>query len=256
MVLILPATVISSVWAGLRLRLMKIKDGVIAILCFAMFSAVWISISNISHSIVPLNPKSAFVHATTSLHLNVLLPMSGGSGPLGFYVSLLFLFVFWALSLVAFIASVVAKSEKIKKISLIVIATSSLVYAINVSSEYLFGVNYGSAPKVVNDLLSYTLSHDEIKQVVTYNDAGAYTLINSQKYFKRFYSDPAFVEDNKDKLRDYHGFYLVLDFPAINSDSVYAQYFETCKSVYESDDKLMNGDVFDCRDADNTIFNK
>ena len=103
MFLILPACVVTAVWLERTLRYIENKEnGRVGIRVVKAGSVVVLSfitafIFLLPHRIIPLLPKTAFVSAVAHGHWRFLLPMTGGSGPLGFYLPVDALaFIVWA----------------------------------------------------------------------------------------------------------------------------------------------------------------
>jgi hypothetical protein len=249
--MILPLTVIAgpvlSGWLSeLRLRLTM---GTAAL--FALWSAaistftLWIFLS--PHRIAPLLPKVDFLSSFVHLRWGFLLPLFGGSGPLGFYLPFDWIAYVWGISVIA-LALLVARGipSTVRRHALAAFLCASAVFSLFAMNEYLFGTFYGSAPRVLSEMLSYTVS-SSIPDVISYNETGAFELSNMGKYNRRFYADPLFAEDNVGKFQSYDGHYFVLNFPEINPDLVYWKYFQQCKTVFGVTDKRISGYIFDCR---------
>ncbi len=199
----------------------------------------------VSHSILPLHPKAAWLEAFTHLRLTILYPFSGGSGPNGFYVSLLFIVVAWAVVHALWLASLVFKKHaaRIFFVGLLI----GLVYNGVFYAEYMFGMLNGNSQKVLNSALEYIQSHKEVDQVVTYNDMGGYDLRRMGKYKRRMYADPAFEAEYEKFFKEFKKYYLVVHVPELNPTSVYGRFLSTCTVVWQTRDKAIPGELYDCR---------
>lgn len=246
MVMILPLIVIVSVSLSNIITSFKKKEIILAVAVGLLMTGIGYSVFSFPHEVLPLNPKSGFIQALTTLNLNILIPLSGGSGPLGFYTSLLGVLVFWIASLVATVFFFINKGGY-KKSAAIVLITTSIVYSMFINIEYLRGDFYGSTQRTLHTLVEHIRINSDISKVITYNDSGAYELIQMKKYYKRFYADPAYVVSNKEKFDSFEGHYIIMDFPKINKESFYFKYLETCKIIFKTSDKKIDGYVFDCR---------
>ena len=60
----------------------------------------WLALSY--NKILPLVPKIAYLEQIKNLDFSFLLPFSSGSGPLGFYMSVKFIVLFWYINLIWF----------------------------------------------------------------------------------------------------------------------------------------------------------
>jgi 4-amino-4-deoxy-L-arabinose transferase-like glycosyltransferase len=209
---------------------------------------VLFSLQFLPHVVPPQHPKAEWLSRLASLKWNFLFPFSGGSGPLGFYVSFLFVaacfIACWTMAVGAFFRPVWRKP-----LALGIVAVG-LVYNFTFTEEYLFGKINGFTPGLLRGVLAYVGSHPEIETVITYNDTGTYELTAMRKYYRRLYVDPMFEASNIKKMNAFKGYYMVVDFPRINPQSIYAHYFNTCKAVYHDASRRINADVYDCRGAE------
>ncbi len=207
---------------------------------------VLILLQSLSHYVPPLHPKSDWVNRALQFKWNFLYPFSGGSGPLGFYVSFLFMALSW---IITFFAILFAKYKpEYKKLVLIFLIPLGFAYNLVFTEEYLVGYWNGNAPKLLADAVEYIKNNDEIKMVTVYNDNGGNEIQEIGKYRKRLYVDPKFDLDEKiATLNQYKEHYFVLDVPQIDPTSVYQKYFDSCIPVYKKTDRSMSATVYDCR---------
>ncbi len=259
MVLILPCAVISGVVLARMIGLFSEQGKARELLqwflgSFAVLSVITGIVYALPHSVLPLIPKSAFISAFMSGHWSLLIPLTGGSGPIGFYLPLDAIAFLWGVSIVV-VAGLLYFTfpTRIGRVCLAVFIAASLVYNIYATTEYLWGQHYGSSAEVTRSLLLYIEAHPEITEVITYNDIGAYELEESGVYSARFYAHPSFIPSNAEKFRKFEGFYLVVDMPQIG-DSVYTEYFAGCHPKAEMTSGLISGRVLDCREAPLTPF--
>ena len=136
--------------------LMFIYGGIIACL-LALLSFV-------PQYVPSLYPKSAWVSRALSFRWNFLYPFSGGSGPLGFYVSFLFLAMAWIVCIVL-IAFAYFKPQWRRNILLILIPIG-LMYNMTFAEEYLFGLINGSAPTLLTGAVQFIKNDPQIQKVV------------------------------------------------------------------------------------------
>lgn len=242
--LVLPLTVIttaviSKVFGGDDRRFLEFfYFGVIVALVLVLLQSV-------SHYIPPLHPKSDWISRVLQFRWNFLYPFSGGSGPLGFYVSFLFIALGW---LVTFSAIVIAKfNPNYKKLVLIFLIPIGFAYNLIFIEEYMVGYWNGNAPKLLSEAVEYIKNNPDIKMVTVYNDNGGNEIQEIGKYRKRLYVDPKFDLDEKiATLNTYKEHYFVLDVPRLNPDTVYQRYFDSCDVIYDKKDKSISAVVYDC----------
>lgn len=204
--------------------------------------------------VLPLNPKSAYLAQLTHLSFNFLIPITGGSGPVGFYVSFLFVLVTFLLALGALVIYRFINNQGLKNWLLILFLAAGIIYNLGLDSEYLAGWRYGNVNHEAQAAVAYVVNNPAIKGVDTYYDTGAYELTMVGKYERRFYTDPKFFEKNQRLFATQRTCYLVVDFPQIDKQSFYWQYFRQCAIAYFSQDREVAAYVFDCRKEDKKIF--
>ena len=217
----------------------------------AIISGFIIFLNFVHHSIPPLYPKTEWFGKVIHLEWNFLNPFHGGSGPLGFYVSFLFIAVSFIVSAFLGIIGFVKKEWRVGiTVGLIIIGISyNLVFA----EEFLFGKINGSAPKVLREAVSFIDSAPQIKNVLTYSDIGAYELSKIKKYAGRIYATPTSEDGYRKKFAEHiavnGGYFLVVDIPHINPESFYGEFFAKCKTEFEAQDRKIVARVYDCKSA-------
>lgn len=208
-------------------------------LFFGLFSA---TILLAPHSILPLDPKINYVNQIKSLDFNFLIPFTGGSGPVGFYLSAQYILWMWIGSAILLAGGLLFRSRKEKFILCFLIF--GVGYNAVVLNEYLFGGLYGSVSNVAKESVQYVLDKPEIKDVTTYYDTGAYRLLLADKYAGRFYTAPS--RDYSGRFNAYKGYYMIVDFPAIDKNGRYWPFLERCKLDKQFKDKDINSYIFNC----------
>lgn len=245
LVFVFPVAALAADYLGslsISFREFTRRGWMILLVCLALF----IGIVLIPKSTLPLHPKEQFVHQILSGRLNFLIPITGGSGPIGFFVPAdLTLFAFGLVLVCLFWMKGKTASRRWLVIPLV---TFTLLFSLFTSSEYLFGTLYGNASSLAKQALVFVNNTQAISQVITYNDIGGWELHESNKYFKRFYLNPEFTATNEKKFSTYQGYYLVVDMPPISVDQKVAKYLATCKEIYHQSDKMLHARVYDCRE--------
>jgi hypothetical protein len=202
----------------------------------------------IPHFVPSLHPKSEWISRVFSLKWNFLYPFSGGSGPLGFYISFLFIALSWFVSMGALVVPYFKLNYK--NLIILFILPVGILYNFGFTAEYLFGLQNGSAPKLLSEVVEFIKNNPEIKKVTVYNDNGGAEIQAIGKYRKRLYTDPAFdVSQKIDTLNQYKEHYLEIDVPKIDPNSVYRRYLDSCEVIYNQVDKSISAKVYDCKDA-------
>ncbi|MBA3733313.1 glycosyltransferase family 39 protein [Patescibacteria group bacterium] len=213
-------------------------------------SAIIFLLVFVNHYVPPLYPKTEWISRILSFKWNFLYPFSGGSGPLAFYVSFLFMALLWIVSFIAIIFSI-WKPEYRKKVLFFLIPLG-LLYNGMFIEEYLFGFVNGSASKLVMETTKYIESNKDIQKVTVYNDNGGWNIQAIGKYRRRLYIDPKFdITEKINTINRYKEHYMVVDIPRIDSNTVYAKFFSTCDVVFEKHSGVISSRVYDCRNAPN-----
>ncbi len=242
--LVVPAVIVLTYVAT---KLYEIKEkidrrylalGSALILCIVLFQFL-------PHEVFSLHPKSVWISRLTSLHWQFLYPFFGGSGPLGFYMSFVFLGYMWLLSLGLAILSFVRSS--LQKTFFVLLVLAGVVYNLSFSNEFLFGSLYGSSPRAVFTATELIKRHPEITKVLVYNDNGGWNVRQTGTYERRLYADPAFVDTYTEVFRTFSGHLLYIDIPTVEPGSMYERYIQSCRSVYVHTDKYITTSLLDCR---------
>lgn len=245
--LVLPLTVLSATVIS---EITKIENRRTKEFLFAgiIIGLILVLIQSLPHYVPPLHPKSEWISRILSLRWNFVYPFSGGSGPLGFYVSFMFMALAWILSIVTVIL-LLFKTET-KKLALFFIIPIGIAYNGAFIEEYFLGYFNGHAATLVYHAAEFIKNTPEISKVTVYNDNGAEEIKTTGKYRRRLYTDPAFIGKEKvDYLNTYKEFYFVLNVPRIDPTSIYQKYFDSCKVMYNEVDKKMSATIYDCRKA-------
>lgn len=243
--MILPLTIMSSIIiSSINFRAEKRTKEFL--LLGVIFALVLFLLQSIPHSVYALHPKAEWISRVVSLRWNFLYPFSGGSGPLGFYISFLFIGLSWVVSLGVLALSYI--KYNLKNVLIVFLIPIGLVYNLAFTLEYLFGYQNGSAPKLLNNVVEFIKNEDNIKMVTVYNDNGGNEIRSIGKYRKRLYTDPAFgLEEKIATLNTYKEHYLEIDVPKIDPNSVYRKYLDSCEVIYKETDKSISATVYDCR---------
>lgn len=212
----------------------------------AIVALILVYLVDLHHEVPSLHPKSAWISRALSLKWNFLYPFSGGSGPLGFYMSFLFLALSWGITVV--LALIGYFKVNLRKKILLLLLPIALVYNGVFAEEYLFGKYYGSAPRLLSKVTEFIKQNPDIQYVTVYNDNGGNEIQEIGKYRKRLYTDPAFdINEKIATLNKYKEHYLEVNVPRIDPSSVYRRYLDSCQVIYNETDKYVSARVYDCR---------
>ncbi len=245
--LILPLTVITTAVISSTLKSDDRRFFEFLYLGIAV-SLVLVLFQSVAHYVPSLHPKSDWIGRAINLQWNFLYPFSGGSGPLGFYISFLFMALAWLISFAGVMLAILKTNYK----KLVIVFLIPLGFAYNgvFISEYLFGFWNGSAPRLLTPVVEYIKNNPDIKMVTVYNDNGGNEIQEIGKYRKRLYTDPKFdINEKVATLNQYKEHYLELNVPRIDSNSVYRKYLDSCRVIYTQTNKSISAIVYDCTKA-------
>lgn len=197
----------------------------------------------IPHDVIPLYPKAAFAHRALSVGWNFLVPITGGSGPIGFYVSALFVGVSCLLMLGA-VAMIRERRSHYRSLAAALFLGLGLLYTGVMLEEYLLGRIYGSPNRVAWETVNYVNNNPDIHQVITYYNIAPYDLRLSGKYNSRFFV--TLKRDYVGRINAWRGHYMIVDFPAIASDDRYMAVINRCPITKEFQDKRIHSYIYDC----------
>ncbi len=207
-------------------------------------SAFFLALNFLTHSVVPLYPKEEWFYRVIRFEWNILNPFNGGSGPMGFYVSFLFIVSSFISSLILGIIGFFKKDWR-KQIAILLI-TIGIVYNGVFIEEFLLGKINGSAPEVLKSTISFITKTDSIKKIISYNDIGNHELSMIGKYENRFYAAPNFEADHQKRFSEFNGQYLVVDIPHLYENGFYGKFFGQCQILFETSSGKITGRVYNC----------
>ena len=210
----------------------------------ALLSLALLALNFFNHTVLPLYPKQEWFTRVLHGEWAMLIPFTGGSGPLGFYVSFLFIGVAYVLSLVL----VLLGRMRLLPLPIVVVVLMVLGISYNAvfAEEYQWGMINGSAPQVLNTALNYIEENQAVTSVITYNDSGAYELSHMNKYENRFYAVPEYELVHRERFSEFKGNFLVIDIPRIYTGSYYEEFFATCDKVFETNSRNITATIYGC----------
>jgi hypothetical protein len=236
---VITGVMMSSVFEKYQRKISK------SIVCIGtILVALFFSLQFINNFVPPLYPKTEWLNRIFSLQWNFLYPFSGGSGPLGFYLSWLFVGGLWILGLI--LVGFFFWKKNWQRETLIVFLVLFGVYSLTFDQEYLFGQINGSAPTLVSQATAFIKKSPDIKSVMVYNDNGGWNIRELGKYYKRIYAVPDFEKGYESIFNDFEGHILYVNIPRISDSSLYAKYFNSCSVIFSSTDKYITGKVLSC----------
>ncbi len=243
--LIVPLCIISGVVFAKVFDNKKTKLGKIDFITTSIITVSIFVLQFFNYSVLPLYPKTEWISRAISLKWNFLFPFTGGSGPTGFYISFLFIALVWICSII--FALFQLKIKNIQKRALFCILVLGILYNGVFVEEYLFGKINGSPYELFENAKEFITENKDINKVVVYNDIGAYEIQKIGKYERRLYAIPQSEESYKKILTDFNGHILYINIPKISQNTFYSNYFDSCKNIYEGQDKYITAKILNCK---------
>ena len=202
-------------------------------------------------ALLALYPKMEWFGHVLHGQWNILSPINGGSGPMGFYVSFLFIAVSFiaAVGIAAVSRILRARARNFSAAAMIAVIAIGLAYNFVFAEEYFHGRINGSAPAVLSQAISFLQAHPEIGPILSYNDIGNQEVSALGRYAGRFYAAPQFEEGHRQLFAKFAGYYMIVDVPHIYENSFYGQYFAACKAVWNGSSGRIAGAIYSCPHA-------
>ena len=217
-----------------------------AIVAGLLLAVALVSLNFLPQSVAALYPKTEWFSRVLHGQWNVLTPLTGGSGPVGFYVSFLFIAASYISSIAIGVAALVKKQWKVGALVMIII--SGISYNLIFAEELMFGRLNGSSAYVMSRSVAFIAKDADISKVLTYNDIGNMELSAIGKYSGRFYAAPGFEEGHKERFAG-NRYYMVIDIPHLYESGFYGSYFSQCSPIFGAFSGHITGKVYDCQNA-------
>lgn len=239
----LSGTVLAAMFAGREWK--DVKTGLLIGLAVTI---VLFALAFLPHEVIPLHPKTAWPQAVATGHWNILMPFTGGNGPLGFYMSFIFMAAAFFVSMILVLVAKMSVQFRLSAVTALVVI--GVAYNALFIQEYFWGGMYGSSSVVLAETLGYIKEQSDAPSIITHADAGAYELSTIGKYAGRFYAVPAYAAEHRERFSQHDGWYLVIDVPLLNERGFYRSFFNTCNPLFETQSGAIKGYVYDCADSD------
>jgi 4-amino-4-deoxy-L-arabinose transferase-like glycosyltransferase len=245
---VISGAIFASLFKNFKPSLKSLK---IPIIISVVVAVILIAINFLPHAVMPLYPKTEWFSRVLHGQWNFLNPFNGGSGPIGFYVSFLFIAVSFIFSAVVGLVGLIKKDWR-QSCAIILIAIG-LVYNIVLAEELMFGKINGNSTKLLATAVSFITKTDSIKKVMSYNSIGIRELSPTGKWYMRFYAAPQFESNHRKVFADFKGQYLVVDIPHISESIFYGKFLAKCDVIFESRSGKITARVYDCLDSKKII---
>lgn len=198
----------------------------------------------VGHFVPPLWPKSEWINRVIEFRWNFLMPFTGGSGPVGFYVSWLYIALNWIIVAILVVWSFFKNRRRESLLAIVIVL--SVGYNTVFIEEYLFGRINGNVTNLINRAVAFIDKDPHIDKVVKYNNIAGYELAKIHKNDRRLYVAPKYEPFNREEMSKFSGHYLVIDMPRLDQSGFYVKYFSLCDVVYKDFSQKITATIYDC----------
>ncbi|MBI4146924.1 glycosyltransferase family 39 protein [Candidatus Woesearchaeota archaeon] len=249
MTIIYPLAILAGIFINKILPALK-KNAAFFARATLLFLLPGIFLNSMQAETLPLYPKTAYVEHILTANLLFWVPLTGGSGPIGFQVTAAFIITFFSLAFAFIIIGLLNKKRATT--FFLMFLSITLAYNLILTEEFVFSAMSPNVQAVGKQTLNSVLTNPNIKKIITFNDAFAYELVKSGKYGGRFYAVPEYFDANLAKFDKHNGTFMIIDYPQISRESKYWKYFTTCKTMQTFSDKNSTlGYILDCAKTQN-----
>ena len=226
-----------------------IKEKKALIWAFVISMILFLALNNLPGEYLPFYPKEEYINRALDFDFSFMMPISGGSGPIGFFLHAVFVVGGFALAGILFVASQIRKKNK-----KLLLAFLGCAFAFNiiVMSEHLWSVSNPDIDAITKDAIDFA-RQNELKQPLF-----AFRNPAFRYYLEDIYGGPyknmtildyyVFDRENiAEMIENQKPTVLIVDFPMINRESDFWKAIEKCELLQTFEDKgLKAGYVFDC----------
>ncbi len=210
----------------------------------AILAGELIFVNFLPHIVLPLYPKTLWFSRVLHFKWAMLNPFLGGSGPMPFYVSFLFIMLSFIASAALALAAL-WKREWRPGVAVILILIG-IAYNGIFAEELSFGKINGNASDTLRSALAFIAASPEITKVLTFSDIGSYELSKMGKSAGRFYAAPQFEDHHRELFAAFKGDYLVVGIPPLGPDTFYGQFFSKCRDLFKDTSGAISANVYSC----------
>jgi len=254
---LVPLAIMAGDVLAQRLRALSAREWRALAVAAVGGAALALALALLDHRILALEhaqtapSKLTYLAETVRGRWDFLIVFTGGSGPLGFYVSALVIILAWLAALVAVAASSHARrGARWQRGAVAALLVVGAVYNAMFIEEYLGGLINGNASALTRRAVGRALASPEVRAVMTYNDAGAYELRGGGKYVTGFLLETGYEGPIPKRLELFRGHVLVVEMPPLARQSERWRYLSRqCRSQWELQSKRIPAHFFDCRDV-------
>ncbi len=264
MMILLPFFALLSAEGIASLKLARKNIAVLSIVfCAAVIGGVALQVMN--NEILPFSQKTTFITQALNFSWNFLVPVSGSSGPIGFYIPYSIIAIAFIICGLLSIAYFFSKN----KLCLLLVIAIGMGYSTLYYAEYATGAFNGRIPEASRAVISYANTHDlptpvyflrnyamqfpldenykknpviialptfnyfSIDSYRKYNTAEQLKLATQQGLDKNIRTI-SFADDNSEKVEELKkegGTFLIVEFPAIDKNGPLFSYLKTCNQT-------------------------
>ncbi len=218
---------------------------------FVVFSIVFFVLNNLPGDLIDFYPKQAFLDRLSSFSWDFLLPITGSSGPIGFFLNAQFIIISFIISMLVFAARFFVRPG-MRHWLLIAFLAVGLANNLVLTSEHLFSVSHPSINAVTKDAIAYVNAEKFPDPLYVFRNRGI-TYYTHEKYGGS-YRDITILdfhlltEQMTRQIDAQHPTVLFIDFPRVPEDNVVWKHLRTSCTLMKSfaDKGVTLGSVYRC----------
>jgi len=237
-VLLAPLCIIIGSYLS-RLRLSKKEVWLTAAIAVAGLGCFMLL--NLRGDMISFYPKTAFIDNALSLRWNFYMPITGSSGPIGFFVNFRVVAIAFIVVLASGLALLAAGQERRRaaaSAALIIFLSVSLAYNFFFVQEYLFSTTSPSVNRVTQEMIGYAKANGLPEPIYVFRNTAL------KYYLRDKYTNLNFIdfdiEDNQTRVEDIisrKATVLIVDFPKLNEQSLFWKGLGACRLEKSFTDK-------------------
>ncbi len=237
-ILAVPLCIIGAKWIS-DFKLNKIEWKKVGIWLVIGIIALFV-INNLNGDYLSFYPKEAYLEKAKSLDFNFFIPVSGGSGPIGFYLNAMFIVTAFVVGLLLFASTL--KKWRYSRLCLIAFLGLGIAYNVVLTSEHLFSPSNPNIDKANKELIDFAKSN-QLKEPIFVFRNPAYLYYLGANYggpYKNITILDYYIFDRLDiekEIKDKKPTVLVVDFPKINRNIDFWKVLQRCRTLKEFSDK-------------------
>jgi len=159
----------------------------------AILSIIILTLLNIQQSItIPFYPKTEYLNSVLNLNWDFLMPITGSSGPIGFYVNFLVITTTFISTITLFIISCITKNAQTKKTLICIIFGISIAYTLFFAQEYLISGTQPDINNTTQQIIDYVNSNNLTTPIYYFRNYALFYQFDKKYFYNKQTKIPDF----------------------------------------------------------------